>query len=139
MRYLGLDLGTKTLGIAISDKTCNIASPLTTIRFTQEDYESLINPLNNIISKYDITHIVLGLPKNMDGSLGFAAKRSKTFKNLLEKNINIPVELFDERLTSVMAHNILSENGKKTINHKQVVDTLAAVIILEDYLKKVRK
>ena len=139
MRYLGLDLGTKTLGVAVSDKTNNIASPITTLRFSSEDYESLLEPLKELISKYDITNIVLGLPKNMDSSLGFAAQRSHNFKELLEKNINIPIILVDERLTSVMAHNILSENGKKTIDHKKDVDTLSACLILEDYLKKESK
>ncbi len=136
MRYLGLDLGTKTLGIAISDKTNNIASPLTTLRFSSEDYVSLIEPLKKIIEENNITGIALGLPKNMDSSLGFAAQRSKNFKELLESNIDIPITLVDERLTSVMAHNILSDNGKKAIDHKKVVDSLAACLILEDFLKK---
>ncbi len=137
MRYLGLDLGTKTLGIAISDKTNNIASPLTTLRFENEDYNSLIEPLKDIILTNNITTIVLGLPKNMDSSMGFAAQRSLNFKELIEKNIEIEVVLEDERLTSVMAHNILSDNGKKMVHHKKVVDEIAATLILEDYLKKV--
>jgi len=136
LRYLGLDLGTKTLGIAISDKSNVLASPLTTLRFSSEDYNSLIMPLKDIISKYEITKIALGLPKNMDSSLGFAAKRSHNFKSLIEEQLNIPVELVDERLTSVIAHNILQDNGKKAINHKQVVDEVAACLILEDFLKR---
>ena len=139
MRYLGLDLGTKTLGIAVSDKTNNLASPLLTLRFSNEDYNSLIEPLKEIISKYNITKIVLGLPKNMDSSLGFAAQRSEKFKEIIEKEINVPIVLYDERLTSVMAHNILTDNGRKAINHKKVVDTLAATLILEDFLKKEEK
>ena len=137
MRYLGLDLGTKTLGIAISDKTNSIACPMTTLRFQNEDYESLIDPLKEIIMKNNITVVILGFPKNMDSSEGFAAQRSRNFRKLIEKHFNIKVELVDERLTSVMAHSILSNNGKKTINHKKVVDELAACLILEDYLKKV--
>ena len=137
MRYLGLDLGTKTLGVAISDKTNTLASPLTTLRFENEDYESLISPLKDIVLKNDISTIVLGLPKNMDSSMGFAAQRSQNFKELIEKNIDIKVVLEDERLTSVLAHNILSDNGKKEIHHKKVVDEVAATLILEDYLKKV--
>ena len=136
MRYLGLDLGTKTLGVAISDKTNNIASPLTTLRFKDEDYNSLVEPLKDIILTNNITVIVLGLPKNMDSSMGFAAQRSLAFKELIEKNIDIEVVLEDERLTSVMAHNILSTNGKKEIHHKKVVDEIAATLILEDYLKR---
>ena len=136
MRYLGLDLGTKTLGVAISDKTNSIASPLTTLRFNSEDYESLIEPLKNIIEENGITKIILGLPKNMDSSMGFAAQRSLKFKELIESNIDIEVVLEDERLTSVMAHNILSDNGKKAIHHKKVVDEIAATLILEEFLKK---
>lgn len=139
MRFLGLDLGTKTLGIAISDKTNSIASPLTTLRFNSEDYDSLINPLKDIINDNNITMIVLGLPKNMDSSLGFAAKRSNVFADILKNNIDIPIVLVDERLTSVIAHNILSENGKKMIDHKKDVDAVAACLILEDYLKRSAK
>ena len=136
MRYLGLDLGTKTLGIAISDKSNFLASPLMTLRFSSEDYNSLIDPLKEIVSKYSITEIALGLPKNMDNSLGFAAQRSENFKKIIEEQLNIPVVLVDERLTSVMAHDILQNNGQKAIDHKKVVDEVAACLILEDFLKR---
>ena len=137
MRYLGLDLGTKTLGIAITDKTNTLSSPLKTLHFSSEDYESVINDIKEIISNYQISEIALGNPINMDGSRGFASKRSLSFKDLLNKEFpSINVTLIDERLTSVTAHNILSENGKKAINHKKSVDAIAATIILDTFLAR---
>ncbi len=135
MRYLGLDLGTTTLGIAITDKTNTLVTPLKLIKFKSEDYESLLGELNNIIDENHITDIVLGLPKNMDNSLGFAAERSIKFKELLQKE-GINVHLEDERLTTVEALNILKNNGNKNIKKKEKTDVLSAVLILESYLKR---
>ncbi len=135
MRYLGLDLGTTTLGIAITDKTNTLVTPLKLIKFKSEDYESLLGELNNIIDENHITDIVLGLPKNMDNSLGFAAERSIKFKELLQKE-GINVHLEDERLTTVEAINILKNNGNKNIKKKEKTDVLSAVLILESYLKR---
>lgn len=135
MRYLGLDLGTKTLGIAISDKTNLLACPYKTLRFKDNNYESIIDELLQIIKDNDITDIALGLPKNMDSSLGFAAQRSENFKRFLQQKVNIPITLVDERLTSVMAHNILKDNEKKVIKHKKIVDEVAACLILESFIK----
>ena len=136
MRYLGLDLGTKTLGIAISDKTNFLASPLKTLRFEENKYEELIPELLEIINEYKITEIALGLPKNMDSSEGFAADRSKTFSDLLKEHIDIPITFIDERLSSVEAHNILFNLGKNNQKRKKVVDEIAATIILENFMKK---
>lgn len=136
MRYLGLDLGTKTLGVAITDKSNILASPLKTIRFNFEDYYAPIGELREIIEKNNITEIALGNPLNMDGSSGFASDRSKKFKEIIEKEFNLPVSLIDERLSSLEAHNILSLNGKKEIEHKKNVDAIAATIILESFLKR---
>lgn len=136
MRYLGLDLGTKTLGIAITDKSNTISSPYKTLRFSFEDYESSLIELEKIISENKITEMVLGLPINMDGSKGFASERSIKYKEMLEKRFNIPVNLVDERLSSIQAHNILSNNGKKAKEHKENVDAVAATIILDMFLRK---
>lgn len=136
MRYLGLDLGTKTLGVALTDKSNTISAPLKTIRFDFEDYGSVISELSCIISDNNVGEIALGIPINMDGSKGFAAERSLNFKKLLEENFNINVTLIDERLSSIEAHNILSNNGKKTKEHKKNVDAVAATIILDTFLKK---
>ena len=134
MRYLGMDLGTTTLGLAISDKLNIIASPLKVIKFKKEDYESILPEVEKIIKDNDITDIVLGLPKNMDNSLGFAAERSLNFKKMLER-FNVNIHLYDERLTTVEAFNILKATGNKKINQKNVIDAVSANIILDSYLK----
>lgn len=135
-RYLGLDLGIKSLGIAVSDKTNTLATPVETFSFAKEDYDSALKKVEELVKTYAITDIILGLPKNMDNSLGFAAKRSIHFKTKLEKSIdNVEVHLFDERLSTVEALNILKENNVKKINKKNVVDTVSANIILENYLR----
>lgn len=138
MRLLGLDLGTKTLGIAMSDKTNTIASPYTVLHYSGNT-EELVEPLQDLILKNEITTIVLGLPKNMDNSLGFAAKRSIDFKERLEKNIEIPIVLLDERLTTVEAENMLISMDVKRKKRKEVIDGVAARIILETYMRNERK
>lgn len=136
MRYIGLDLGTKTLGIAISDKTGLIASFYKTIEFKDEDYNSLIGPLKEIINNEKIESIVLGLPKNMNNSIGFAGERSLNFKNILEDNFDIPVNLEDERLSSVEANNIMISSDVSRKKRKKKVDALAATIILQRFLDR---
>lgn len=135
MRYLGLDLGTTSLGVAISDKTNTLVSPLTLIKFKREDFNEALNKLLEIIRDKNISRVVLGLPKNMDNSLGFAAQRSLNFKKILERE-NIEVILEDERLTTVEAINIMKNNGLKRINEQNKTDVLSAVLILESYLKR---
>lgn len=136
MRILGLDLGTKTLGVAISDKTLCVATPLKVIRFNENNYEELLDEVNNLINEYKVTHIALGYPKNMDNTLGDAAMRSLNFKKLLEDKLNISVSLVDERLSTMEAFNILKKTGNKHIKKKNVIDAVAASIILENYLKR---
>ena len=136
MRYLGLDLGTTTCGVAITDKTNTIVSGLKLIKFARENYDEALEEVINIIKEKNIDVVVLGFPKNMDNSLGFASERSLKFKKMLEDE-NIKVELQDERLTSVEAINIMKNNGVKDINRKGKTDIIAATIILESYLKKV--
>lgn len=134
MRYLGLDLGTKTLGIAKSDPSGLIASSYKLIKFENEDYESLINPLKEVITELKVDKLVLGLPKNMDNTLGFASERSLNFKKLIEDNIDIEVILQDERLSSVEANNLMIMGDTSRKNRKEKVDALAATIILQRYL-----
>lgn len=135
MRYLGLDLGTRTLGVAISDTSHIIASPLTVIRFPEGQYEIALEELKKILDEYQISKIALGLPKNMNGSEGFASERSRLFKELLEQNIDIPVYLVDERLSTIEAENILLEADLSRKKRKKVIDGVAAVIILETFIK----
>ena len=136
MRCLGLDLGSKTLGIAISDRTNIIASVYTTLYFKDENYQSLILPLKDIIAKEEIDTLVLGLPKNMNNTLGFASERSINFKELLEKELDVEVILEDERLSSVEANNALIGSDMSRKKRKGKVDSVAASIILQRYLDR---
>ena len=138
MRCLGLDLGSKTLGIAISDRTNLIASVYTTLRFNDEDYNSLIEPLREIILKEEIDTLVLGLPKNMNNTLGERAMITLEFKNMLEKEFGLRVVMEDERLTSVSANNILISADMSRNKRKKKVDGIASEIILQGYLDKNR-
>lgn len=138
MRYLGFDLGTKTLGVSVSDKTNTITRELPVIRFDFEDYDKALLEAKKVIDEYNITEVVLGLPKNMDGSLGFAAKRSLKFKELLE-NTGVVVHLVDERLTTKSALDILHNVNKTEKTSKNIIDSVSASIILESYLKSIKR
>lgn len=139
MRYLGLDLGTKTLGIAITDKTRTIASVLKVIYFKSEDYDTPLKEVKEIVQNYDIKKIALGLPKNMNNSYGFASERSLKFKEKLEELVNVPIVLIDERLSTVEAENILLNADISRKKRKKVIDGVAAQIILETLIKKEEK
>lgn len=136
MRYLGIDLGSKTVGLAMSDTTLTIASTYKTIFFKDEDYNSTINEIKDIIKENNITKIILGLPKNMNNTLGERAEITLKYKELLEKSTGLPVVMFDERLTSVISNSILIEADMSRKKRKKKVDSIAAQIILQDYLNK---
>ncbi len=133
MRYLGLDLGTKTLGIAITDKLGLIANPLKTLKFN--NYDDLLEPLKNIFEEYEIEEVALGLPKNMDNSLGFASERSLKFKEFLENHFNIKIFLVDERLSTVEAEKYLLDADMSRSNRKEHIDAVAASVILNTYIR----
>ena len=132
MTYLGLDLGSKTCGIAISDRTGLIASSLEVIRY--QDYEELINKLNNIVISRNVDAFVLGNPKNLDGSLSKRSEITLEFKKILEEKFKLEVIMQDERLSTVEAERILISNDTKRKNRKKVIDKIAATIILQSYL-----
>ena len=136
MRYLGIDLGSKTVGLAMSDPTNTIASSYKTIFFENEDYESTIKEIKDIVEEYNIKKIVLGLPKNMNNTLGERAIITTKYKKLLEDNLNIEVDFYDERLTSVISNSLLIEADMSRKKRKKKVDKIAAKIILQDYLNK---
>lgn len=138
MRYLGLDLGTRTLGISISDTTKTIASALKTIRFNDSDYDTLIPELKSIIDEYNITKIVLGLPKNMNNTMGNRCATTIEFQKKLIEHFNIDVVLQDERLTTVEATNYMLEADISRKKRKNKIDSLAANIILQTYLDRER-
>ena len=133
-KKLGLDLGNRTLGIAISDELNFLARGLETYRFTEKDFDNALNYTISVIKKYNIDVVVLGHPKNMDGSLGEQAKISEDFKQNLESQINVKVVLWDERLTSKMATSMMVSQNLKKKNRKKDIDKMAATIILQGYL-----
>lgn len=134
MRYLGLDLGTKTLGIALSDKLGIVASFYKSIRY--EDEKELFKEIKSIVEKECVDKIVLGLPKNMNNSLGFRAEETIAFKEKLEKEIDKEIILEDERLTTVVAQKTLIDADLSRKKRKKVVDGVSAVIILQSYLDR---
>ena len=138
MRYLGFDLGTRTLGISVSDLTGTIASSLKTIRFNENDYDSLLIMLEDIINEYKPNKIVLGLPKNMNNTMGERCETTLNFKEMFEKKFNIEVVMQDERLSTVEATNYMLKADISRKKRKEKVDSLAANIILQTYLDKMK-
>ncbi|MBR3490138.1 MAG: Holliday junction resolvase RuvX [Bacilli bacterium] len=135
MRYIGLDLGSRTLGVSLSDPSGIIASSHTIIRHNEE-YERLIDDVKKIVDEYKVEKIVLGLPKNMNGTIGPKGELSYKFKEMLEEKLGLEVILVDERLSTVEATNLLIKNDTSRKKRKKVVDSLAATIILQSYLDK---
>ena len=139
MRYMGLDLGTRTLGISLSDTTPTIATLYDTLRFSDSNYDELIPQLKRIISENDVSKIILGLPKNMNNTIGPRALVTMEFMEKLKKELQIEVILQDERLTTVEATNYMLEADMSRKKRKQKIDSLAANIILQTYLDKEKK
>lgn len=137
MRIMGLDYGDKTIGIAVSDILGVTAQSKGTIRRTslQDD----LGLLNKYIVNYQIKEIVVGLPRNMNGSLGARAQKTEQFVNFLKKRIDLPVKYWDERLSSVEAERLLINAELNRDKRKKVVDQVAAAIILQGYLDFVQK
>ncbi len=136
MRIIGLDLGTKTLGVAVSDNTETISTGLTTLRFEENKPSMIIDDLKQIINYYNAGLIVIGLPKNMNNTLGDAVTRTREFIKVLNNNFDIKVVEQDERLSSVSANNVLISADISRKKRKKKVDTIAATIILQSYLDK---
>lgn len=135
MRYLGLDLGTRTLGLAISDELGIIATSYKILRHN-EDYDSLIPMLKEIIEEKNIKELVLGFPKNMNNTVGERGEIALAFKEKLENAFNLPVHMEDERLTTVQAENLLISNDTSRKKRKKVIDSMAATIILKSFLDR---
>lgn len=135
MRYFGLDLGTKTLGLAISDELGIVATSYKVLRHN-EDYDSLIPLLKKEIEEKNVKELVLGFPKNMNNTIGERGEIALTFKEKLEKEIGLPVHMEDERLTTRQAENILISNDTSRKKRKKVIDSMAATIILKSYLDR---
>ncbi|MFC4184666.1 Holliday junction resolvase RuvX [Saccharococcus thermophilus] len=134
MRILGLDLGTKTLGVAVSDELGWTAQGLETIAIDEERGEYGLERLREIIDDYEVDTIVVGFPKNMNGTVGPRAEASQRFAKLLEREFSLPVVLWDERLSTMAAERMLIAADLSRKKRKQVIDKMAAVVILQSYL-----
>jgi putative Holliday junction resolvase len=133
-KILGLDLGTRTIGIAISDALEMIASAVETHRFKEDDFDSALNRVVEIVKEKKVSKIVLGYPKHMNGDIGDKALLCEDFKNKLVEALGIEVILVDERWTTKLATNRLLEFDLSRNKRKQIIDKMAAVVILQNYL-----
>lgn len=135
MRYLGLDFGSKTVGVAVSDPLNITAQALEIIRRKEENkLRRTLARIEEIILEYGITEIVLGLPLNMDDTEGDRARLSLEFKDKLERRTGLTVHMCDERLTTVEADEIMDQVGIKRQDRKEYVDMIAAQVILEEFM-----
>ena len=135
MRILGLDFGSKTVGVAVSDGLLLTAQGVETIERKDENkLRKTCARIEELIAEYEITEIVLGLPKNMNNTEGERVEKTKAFGEMLERRTGLPVHYWDERLTTVAAEQILMESGVRRENRKAVIDKVAARLILQGYL-----
>jgi putative Holliday junction resolvase len=132
LRILGIDYGNKRVGIAVSDSLGWTAQPLTTLQM--HGHQELLTEIKEYINKYNIEKIVVGMPYNMDGTMGQRAEITQAFINFLKNNLELPIILQDERLTTIQAKNILLEADVSRQGRKKVIDKLAASLILQSYL-----
>lgn len=133
MIIMAIDLGKARTGLAVCDKNEILASPIGTIQ--EKDDEKLILKILENLTSCKAEMAIIGLPKNMDGSLGESAQRAQKFAEELKEKINIPVNLWDERRTTITAHNYLNQTNTRGKKRKNIIDTLSASIILENYLE----
>lgn len=137
MRIMALDYGSVTVGVAMSDPTGLIAQPLETItRKEEKKLRKTLARIEALVREYQVEEIVLGLPKNMDDSEGERCVLVREFQAMLERRTNLPVILWDERLTTVAAEEVLIESRVRRENRKAVIDKIAAALILQGYLER---
>ena len=135
MRIMGLDFGSKTIGVAISDPLFVTAQGIEIIRRKEENkLRQTLSRIEELIGEYEVSEIVLGLPKNMNDTLGERAKLTLEFREKLERRTGLPVHMWDERLTTMAADKAMMEAGIRRENRKDYVDKIAAVFILQGYL-----
>ncbi|WP_226036988.1 Holliday junction resolvase RuvX [Aquibacillus saliphilus] len=134
MKKIGLDVGQKTIGVAISDAFGWTAQGLTTILWNENDYQTAEKELESIIKEHEIGEAVVGLPKNMNGTIGERAEASQRFAKYFERKFGLPTVLWDERLTTMAAERVLIEADVSRKKRKKVIDKMAAVMILQGYL-----
>jgi putative Holliday junction resolvase len=131
---MGLDVGSKTVGIALSDELGWTAQGLETLKINEEENVFGFDELGEIIKEYEVNKVVVGLPKNMNGSIGPRGEASQFFARELEDRFGVPVILWDERLTTVAAERVLLEADLSRKKRKKVIDKMAAMMILQGYL-----
>lgn len=134
MKAIGLDVGSKTIGVALSDAFGWTAQGLTTIYWDEAEIESADEELKSLIETNEVSQIVVGLPKNMDGSIGERAEASKRYAEYVKEKYQLPVALWDERLTTMAAERVLLEADMSRKKRKKVIDKMAATMILQGYL-----
>lgn len=135
MRIIGLDFGSKTVGVAVSDELLITAQGIEIVRRKSENkLRQTLARIEELIKEYNVEKIVLGFPKNMNNSEGERCEKTLEFKEMLERRTGLTVELWDERLTTVAADNLMMEAGIRRENHKEYVDQIAASFILQGYL-----
>lgn len=140
VRIIGLDFGSRTVGVAVSDPLGLTAQGLEIIRRTSENkLRRTLARIEEIAKEYQADTIVLGLPKNMNNTLGERAEKSLEFKEMLERRTGLPVIMWDERLTTVAANRTLIESGVRRENRREYVDMIAAVYILQGYLDSLER
>lgn len=135
MRILGLDYGSKTVGVAVCDPLGLTAQGIETITRKEENkLRKTLARIGELAAEYQVETIILGYPKNMDDSIGERAKKTEEFRDMLIRRTGLPVILWDERLTTIEANDILIESGVRRENRKKVIDKIAAMLILQSYL-----
>jgi len=134
MRIMGLDVGSKTVGIAVSDALGWTAQGIETVKIDEANGEFGIERIAELVKEYTITEFVVGYPKNMNNTVGPRGEASENYKKLLEDTFSLPVKLWDERLTTMAAERMLIEADVSRKKRKQVIDKMAAVMILQGYL-----
>ena len=132
MRILALDHGSVRIGVAVSDELKMIATPLEYL--PAEPVEELLKRLKSLVNEKDVEHVIVGMPRNMDGSYGPAAEKARQFVERLRETVPVPVRTWDERLTSAQANRVLIQGNVRRRERKQVVDKMAAAILLQSYL-----
>lgn len=137
MRIMGLDVGDKTIGVAISDPLGFTAQGITTIKRKNEKVD--IMEVEKLCKEYSVENIVVGLPKNMNGTIGPQGEKVINFSEKLKKNLDLPIEFWDERLTTVAAHKAMLEADLSRAKRKKLVDKIAATYILQGYLDRISK
>ncbi|WP_042354966.1 Holliday junction resolvase RuvX [Bacillus rubiinfantis] len=134
MRIMGLDVGSKTVGVALSDELGWTAQGLKTLQINEDRQEFGFNEIGQLIKEYDVSMVVVGLPKNMNGTIGPRGEASQQYAAEIEERFGVPTILWDERLTTMAAERVLLEADMSRKKRKKVIDKMAAVMILQGYL-----